>query len=32
MKVLEIYLGFSLTPSFINEADLPKDFDTLLRK
>ena len=32
MKVLEIYLGFSLTPSFVNEADLPRDFDDFAKK
>ena len=32
MKVLEIDLGFSLTPSFINEADLPRDFDDFAKK
>ena len=31
-KVLEKGLGFSPTPSFINEADLQRDFDDFARK
>ena len=32
IKVLEKGLGFSPTPSFINEADLQRDFDDFARK
>ena len=32
IKVLEKGLGFSSTPSFINEADLQRDFDDFARK
>ena len=32
IKVLETGLGFSPTPSFINEADLQKKFDEFARK
>ena len=32
MKVLETGLGFSPTPSFINEANLHRNFDTFARK
>ena len=32
IKVLEKGIGFSPTPSFINEADLQRDFDDFARK